>query len=115
MKLKKDRFSVRRGGTSKVLDVFCNTCGNLVLIYQKDGPGPLLRCYSDRIFYPKKYMVKDLGYIREMPKLVCSKCGTLIGMPMRYKKHTENRLAFKMIPASFKKKRSTNSVLIKQH
>ncbi len=110
VKLKKDRFSARRGGGTKVLNIFCSACGNLVLIYQKDGSGPLLRCYSDRIFYLKKYMVKDLGYVREMPKLICSKCDTLIGVPTRYKKHNENRLAFKMVSASFKKKRNTNII-----
>ncbi len=104
VKLKRDRFSARRGGGSKALDVFCNKCNNVVIIYQKDGPGPLLRCYADRIIYPKHYLSEGISYVKEMPKLVCNDCNAVIGIPTRYKEHGEDRLAFNMIKAAFKKK-----------
>jgi len=112
-KFKKDRFSARRGGTSKALDIFCKRCGNLVLIYQKDGPGPLLRCYVDRILYPKQYVPKNLRYVRQISKLTCNDCDALIGIPMRYRRHGEDRLAFNMVKTSFKKKISTHVKLVK--
>lgn len=113
VKFKKDRFSTRRGGTSKALDLFCKRCSNLMFIYQKDGPGPLLRCYVDRILYPQQYIPKNIRYVRQMPKLTCNDCDALIGTPARYKRHGENRLAFNMIKASFKKKISTHVKLVK--
>jgi DNA-directed RNA polymerase subunit M/transcription elongation factor TFIIS len=113
VKFKKDRFSKRRGGTSKALDIFCKKCSNLVLIYQKDGPGPLLRCYVDRILYPKNSIPKNIKYVKQMPKLTCDDCGALIGTPMRYRRHGENRLAFNMVKASFKKRISTQVKLVK--
>jgi ribosomal protein S27E len=113
VKFKEDRFSERRGGTSKAFDIFCKNCGNLILIYQKDGPGPLLRCYVDRILYPKNYLHKKIKYVRQMSKLTCNDCDTLIGIPMRYKRHGENRLAFSMIKGSFKERISMQVKLTK--
>ncbi len=113
VKFKEDLFSKRRGGTSKALDIFCKNCGNLVLIYQKDGSGPLLRCYVDRILYPKNYLHKKIKYVRQMPKFTCNDCDALIGIPIRYRRHGENRLAFNMIKGSFKKRISTQVKLIK--
>ena len=84
-----------------------------MLIYQKDGPGPLLRCYVDRILYPKNYLPKNIKYVRHIPKLTCNDCSALIGMPMRYRRHGENRLALNMIKGSFKKRISMQVKLIK--
>jgi hypothetical protein len=112
VKLKKDRFSARRGGGSKLLDIFCARCNDVVIIYQKDGPGPLLRCYVDRIVYPLEYAQlhksKEIRLVKELPKLMCNDCNALIGVPTRYKEHGEDRLAFNMISTAFKKKTSDN-------
>lgn len=108
IKLKKDRFSTRRGGTSEVLGICCRGCGNLVIIYQKDGPGPLQRCYVDRIIYPNRYKkLQRFKSAKELPKLRCGSCDAVIGIPMRYRKHGENRLAFRMMHSLFKKRKST--------
>lgn len=44
---KKDQYS-RARGASQFLNLFCAACGGFVLLYQKDGPGALLRLYLDR-------------------------------------------------------------------
>lgn len=110
VKLKKDRYSARRGGSSKALDIYCRRCNSIVIVYQKDGPGPLLRCYVDRIIYPKEYKqnIRD----GKLEKLTCNDCDAIMGLPIRYKEHGEDRLAFNMVKSAFKKKIST-SVRIK--
>jgi hypothetical protein len=57
-----------------------------MLIYQKDGPGSLLRCYLDRIHFPKELNGKE--------NLNCAGCNRTIGTPMIYK--PEQRPAFRM-------------------
>ncbi|MFA5945513.1 MAG: hypothetical protein WC802_01190 [Patescibacteria group bacterium] len=101
---KKDRYSRARGGNSRFLDVFCSACGEHVALYQKDGPGALLRMYLDRVFAPSA--LATLQYtccsIRDVPNLECPKCHARIGIPMVYA--PENRLAFRMVHGSFAKK-----------
>ena len=99
---KKDIYRKHRGGKAKLLDVHCANCNKLILIYQKDGPGPLKRCYVDRVFYSKT--TKRDG------KLICSNCGAIIGTPMVYKKHGENRRAYKMKVGKFKISKSINAI-----
>jgi hypothetical protein len=75
--------------------------------YQKDGPGPLLRCYTDRIHHPARlreesFSVRNVG---RAPPLSCSGCGTTLGTPFIYRrkkdeaKHkvTENRPAYLVV------------------
>lgn len=92
--MKRDKYSRARGGTSQMLDLKCANCGNDLFLYQKDGPGRLLRCYLDRIF--------DKSMDEGMP-VKCSQCGTLIGTPMVYA--PENRPAIRLIYGSFRKSR----------
>jgi ribosomal protein S27E len=106
---KKDSFSKRRGGRSKFLDLYCKKCRNMIAIYQKDGPGPLYRCYADRIIWPKNLVPASTRYARDMPKLACRECGAVVGTPSRYRKHGENRLAFNMAEGSFSKRTSAHA------
>ncbi len=104
--LKKDKYVNARGGNSHFLDIFCSKCNQYLALYQKDGQGRLLRMYLDRIFAPPELSLlqsKTSGKA-EMPNLQCSKCGTLIGVPMVYE--AERRLAFRLVPGSFAKKKS---------
>ena len=85
------------------------------MVYQKDLPrGVLKRCYLDRMFYPDKYGSlqhdKSIQDTRDMPKLECEKCKKVIGTPMRYTKHGENRLAYNLIQGKFIKKNSTHGI-----
>ena len=43
--MKRDKYFKERGGTAKIIDVCCLSCGNILFVYQKDGPGWLKRCY----------------------------------------------------------------------
>ena len=104
--LKKDRHSKARGGNSRFLDIFCSACNSHVALYQKDGPGALLRMYRDRIFAPPalaalQYQSSDK---KDIPNLQCPKCHALIGTPMVYQ--LESRMAFRMVRGSFAKKNS---------
>jgi hypothetical protein len=103
MKIKRDKYLRERGGTAKLIKVSCMKCGELLFVYQKDGPGWLKRCYLNRIVEPEKYSklqnnsrIKEL---KDMKNLVCE-CGSVIGSPM---KHKDGRLAFRLIRGKFKR------------
>ncbi len=92
--LKRDKYKSARGGRSKLLDILCRKCGTPVLVYQKDGPGGLLRLYLDRIRFPQ-----DLAGLRhlplgDIPYLKCPACGELLGAPYIYAK--EKRPAYRL-------------------
>lgn len=105
--MKKDKYLRARGSIARMLDIHCATCGAWILKYQKDGIGHLLRCYLNRIFAPPELeALQSNSAIQEpkdMPKLTCPQCKTLIGTPMR---HFDNRLAFRLMKGTYAKKRS---------
>lgn len=101
---KRDRYFKARGGTAVFYNLFCNGCGERIALYQKDGPGSLLRLYLDRIFEPKE--LSNIQHETEkssVPALICSKCKTLLGIPMVYE--SEKRLAFRLIRGSLRKEK----------
>ncbi len=103
LKFKRDKHRKARGGTSKFLNLYCANCKEFLLLYQKDGPGPLKRLYLDRIFEPEKLReLQEIVDIKEIPNLVCSHCKTVIGTPYIYEK--ENRNAILLNPHNFIKK-----------
>jgi ribosomal protein S27E len=93
MKLAQDKFRKARGGYARLLEIRCEKCKTLLCLYQKDGPGPLRRMYIDRI-------VKT--YAEAGKKLVCHKCGHVLGIRYVYEK--EKRPAFRLFEGSVKKK-----------
>lgn len=90
------------GGYSRLLQVSCERCGNVVALYQKDGPGPLKRMYLDRIMEPQKLVVTTSTLIGKVPPLTCSKCKHVLGVPYIYQK--EKRSAFRLFEGSVTKK-----------
>lgn len=74
------------------------------MVYQKDGPGRLLRTYSDRILWPPELVEAQRNItaanVRSAGSLACSNtgCGKVIGHPMVYEQ--ENRPAFRIVPGS---------------
>jgi len=103
MKIKKDKYLRERGGNAKFIEVLCASCGKLILVYQKDGPGWLKRCYLNRIIEPAQYDLKSKDPTineKNLGNLTCS-CGKIIGSPMR---HKDNRLAFHLIRGNFIRK-----------
>lgn len=100
---KKDRFAKNRGGSSVWLTIFCQTCKIPVLLYQKDGPGRLLRLYLDRIFAPDE--LADLQNSEgSFPNLFCPTCNHVIGTPMVYER--ENRRAYRLMNSGWYKKKT---------
>lgn len=101
--LKSDAYRKTRGGYSRFLNIYCSKCKNHILLYQKDGPGPLKRLYLDRIFATNNlssfYLAKN---IKQIPDLVCPDCHSHMGTPYKYLK--EERLAFLLNPISFIKR-----------
>jgi hypothetical protein len=103
--LKNDRFRRSRGGKAVVLRITCAKCKEMVLMYQKDGNGALMRCYLNRILDPPN--LENLQYdssidqANKMPALRCPKCYEMIGVPML---HREGRLAFRLVPGSYHKR-----------
>jgi len=99
----KDKYSSNRGKRSQLYNLHCRKCDRLVLVYQKDGPGKLLRLYLDRILSPKihsEYIAKNPANI---PMLICQDCGEILGMPYIYT--PENRFAYRLFQDSLNKTR----------
>lgn len=101
-KLKTDRYRNARGGRAAIEAVVCSSCGQRVLLYQKDGIGQLRRCYFNRILEPAELALacRDEHYKQA---LRCTSCGALIGVPMR---HTDGRPAFRLLPGAFLRDRN---------
>jgi len=105
-KLKKDRYRNVRGGEAHLLDIRCVKCNSLIITYQKDGIGGLLRCYLNRIMYPPE--LERLQYhfnrnnLKSLPNLTCKSCGLLIGTPMLY---MDGRVAYRLQRGNFLKRR----------
>lgn len=110
--MKKDKYLRARGGWARIFDISCTTCGEWILRYQKDGIGKLLRCYLNRILAPdgRAALQHDptIQEPKDMQNLVCPKCGTVIGSPM---KHIDGRLAFRLIKGKYSKKISKGDQL----
>lgn len=99
-KFKNDAY-MRRRGAPAMLMMSCAGCSSYVMSYQKDGPGPLLRCYLDRIHHPEELSKRqDEPFDKKTaPKLECPHCQTVIGAPMIYEKET--RPAYHLRPGFF--------------
>lgn len=91
---KRDKYKTARGGHSRLLDICCRKCENIVAVYQKDGPGNLRRMYMDRIFSPIELTNMQNLNIQDAPFLKCKKCGEVLGTPYIYLK--EKRNAFRL-------------------
>ena len=93
-----DEYTKRRG-TPEMLVISCANCLSQVMLYQKDGPGPLIRCYWDRIHDPLS--LKGLNRLKTFPnELICPNCSKLIGQTALYLK--EKRLVFVLENESFR-------------
>lgn len=103
MKIKKDKFRRARGGKSKILKICCSNCKNIVIDYQKDGDGSLIRCYLNRIIGPNDLTGLEKKYFsqKDIPNLLCKNCNTLIAIPMTY---NDGRFAYRLIRGTFLKK-----------
>lgn len=100
-KIQRDRFQKDRlklGGETIMLSISCASCEEPLLVYQKDGLGPLKRCYVDRIAW-QTGGEKDLTH----DPLKCPTCKETVGTPMIYKK--EDRPAVRMDNSKFHKSR----------
>lgn len=102
VKFRSDKYRKSRGGYSRFLNVLCKHCGAKILVYQKDGPGPLKRFYLDRIFAPENLANFQKIPITKVPNLVCSKCKTVLAIPYIYKK--EQRKAYRLFVGAVTKK-----------
>lgn len=92
-------------GTPVMLKIKCVNCHSYIMSYQKDGPGPLKRCYFDRIHHPPELASLQNQNFNKSTRvyLQCLECKEVIGTPMIYEK--ENRLAFSMRPGFFAKEK----------
>ncbi|MBS1986649.1 hypothetical protein JST99_01815 [Candidatus Dependentiae bacterium] len=98
-----DGYTQRRGAPKRI-SIFCQGCDSRIMDYQKDGPGRLLRCYSDRcIDCPLSSADRTFTArtILSAPQLQCQHCASTIGKPMIYCGYGENRPAFHLNPRAF--------------
>jgi len=92
--IKRDKYKSARGGHSRLLDILCRKCGQMVAVYQKDGPGNLRRLYLDRIFAPDDLTGLQTRSSKDIPALRCPACGEVLGTAYIYAK--EKRPAFRL-------------------
>lgn len=92
MRFINDRYKKVRGGYSRLLEISCEKCGEIICTYQKDGPGDLRRMYLDRIFEPSISTSKKI--------LTCSK-GHVLGLRIIWAK--EKRVAYRIFVGALKK------------
>lgn len=86
-----NRYTKSRGQPT-LLELKCAQCKDFIALYQKDGPGRLLRLYKDRIH--------KLGGISTQDRLMCRTCKSVVGTFMVYrgqgKTKGEKRNAFRV-------------------
>jgi hypothetical protein len=98
--LKQDAYRQTRGGYARFLNIYCANCKAHVLLYQKDGPGVLLRLYLDRIFAPEHLMgLEQIADIHQVPDLRCPSCASLLGVPYIWEE--EQRKSFLLREGTF--------------
>jgi GTP cyclohydrolase II len=87
----RDKYFRERGGFARVLEIACARCGQPLLVYQKDGDGPLLRSYYNRIIHPLD-LVPPAGEATgsDYAQFACPACRAGCGQTTRYK---DGRLA----------------------
>ena len=86
-------------GTVSFYLVACRHCQTQLFAYQKDGDGPLLRCYLDRI--RERF---DNWQLTDSLTIQCRNCLTIISFPQNYyikqdqdRNHFEKRLAYELL------------------
>lgn len=91
-----DKYTKARGDFSQLYRIRCNKCKHDVALYQKDGPGPLLRLYQDKILAPKE--------IAKNKDLKCPSCKRILASYIIYEK--ENRPAYRLFVGAIRKYKS---------
>lgn len=96
-----DRFTEARGDPV-MLEIFCRVCNQWMLDYQKDGPGRLLRCYTDRIYHPSSLRKNSFTEenVSTVSSLKCSNCHLILAQPFIYhreKPKPETRPAYRIL------------------
>ena len=86
-----------------MLELCCAKCGTKFFHYQKDGPGPLLRLYLDRIQAPARFVGLEKKALSALKVLDCKTCGRLLAMPAIYK--PEKRKSYRLFQGAFAKRR----------
>jgi hypothetical protein len=98
MKIKRDKYKSARGGYSRLVNLHCRKCDQIIALYQKDGPGNLRRTYMDRILAPEMLIGLEKQKIKSIKNLTCSNCNFVVGIPYVYQK--ESRNAFRIFQDS---------------
>ncbi len=102
---KKDVYWKDRGNYSRRLNINCRICGALVITYQKDGSGKLLRLYFDRIISPKKLAILQNKKLETVQNLKCPKCHESLGIPQYYSREKRGkRKSFRLFQNAITKK-----------
>ena len=94
---KHDQYFDNRKGYSEFFDLHCSKCGTTFAVYQKDGPGDLMRAYVDRISDNPELLDFEID-----KKLYCKHCGRLMGLGYLYP--PEQRPAYNLFQSTVIKK-----------
>lgn len=92
MQFTNDEYKQNRGGYSRLYEITCRKCGDVICNYQKDGPGNLRRLYVDR-----------MSQAPNSKELVCSN-GHVLGVKIIHTEHGESRKAYRLFVDAIKKR-----------
>lgn len=91
-----DSYRTARGGESALLLVLCRQCAQHLFLYQKDGPGPLLRCYVNRI-HPRRSAAPGAHGQQSLDSHRCPHCDATYGHDITY---IDGRAAIALSPGA---------------
>lgn len=91
-----DEYRTARGGWSSLLSLSCAACESDSGLYQKDGPGPLLRCYANRFVDLDGHTVRRKTATQEAV-WNCESCNATLGNGFTYE---DSRWAFDLVASS---------------
>lgn len=98
--IKNDGYKTVRDNYSRFLNIYCDRCGEFLLLYQKDGKkNRMKRMYLDRIVAPEEYANFQYLPFEQVPDIVCKKCKRIIAIPSIYEE--ENRKALLLLSFAF--------------
>lgn len=81
-----ENYQKARGDWSRFLYLYCAYGGHHVALFQKDGPGPLMRSYLHRILAPAD--LADLQNKKKVPEVHCRYYARLLGISDLYDEET---------------------------
>lgn len=83
----KFKFNLKNKKSSYVIEISCANCKTAIFIYQKRGPGGLLKIHLDRI------IESEIDISNPKTSFLCPNCG----FPLANKKTMDSKILYRVI------------------